>query len=151
MKPTVQLILYTTRIKQNGKYPAKLRVVYKRDNKDFRLGIDLTENEFSEATSLKPKKEFRDIATKLTGSLNKANQVINKLTTFTFDKFENEFWGNQKDISDIFPIFEEYIQKLEKEERIKTALAYRTAMNTIKRFHSKSKLNIMLFYVRLAF
>jgi len=143
MKPTVQLILYTARIKQNGKYPVKLRVVFKREHKDFRLGIDLTENEFNDATSLKPKKQFRDIATNLTGYSNKANQIVGKLTSFTFDKFEREFYGNQKDVSDIFPIFEEYIKKLEDEERVKTAIAYRTAMNTIKRFHSKSKLNVL--------
>ena len=143
MKPTVQLILYTARIKQNGKYPVKLRVIFKREHKDFRLGIDLAESEFAESTSLKPKKQFRDIASSLTNYSNKANQIIGKLTSFTFDKFEREFYGNQKDVSDIFPIFEEYIKKLEDEERVKTAQAYQTAMNTIKRFHSKSKLNIL--------
>lgn len=143
MKPTAQLILYTARVKQNGKFPVKLRVVFKREHKDFRLGIDLTESEFKEATSLKPKKQFRDISTSLTSYSNKANQIIGKLTSFTFNKFEREFYGNQKDVSDIFPIFQEYITKLEDEERVKTAQAYQTAMKTIKRFHSKSKLNIL--------
>ena len=143
MKPTTQVLLYTTRIKQNGKYPVKLRVVYKREHKDLRLGIDLTESEFKEATVLKPKKEFRDIAADITNKINKANEIINKLTVFTFDKFEREFYGNQKDVSDIFPIFEEYVAKLEEEDRFKTASAYRTAMNTIKKFHPKSKLNIL--------
>jgi len=142
MKPTAQILLYTMRQKKNGKYPVKLRVVYQRDHRDFKLGIDLTEDEFVEATKTKPFKQYRIVANDLIGWSNKANKIIAQLTQFTFDKFEAEFHGHHKDASDIFPFFQEYIQKLEEEDRIKTASAYQTAMNAIKLFYGKPKLSL---------
>lgn len=142
MNPTCQILLYTVRKKKNGKYPVKLRVVYQRDHRDFKLGIDLTEAEFNEATKTKASKQFRIVANELTAWRNKANNILAILSQFTFDKFEAEFHGHHKDASDIFPFFQEYIKKLDEEDRIKTASAYQTAMNTIKAFHGKQKLSI---------
>ncbi len=58
MKPTIQILLYTVREKQNGKYPVKLRIVYQREHRDFKIGMDMTKEDFTEAIKPKPKKQF---------------------------------------------------------------------------------------------
>jgi integrase/recombinase XerD len=137
MNTTVSIVHYKIRMKENGKYPVKIRVIHNRIHRDYKLGIDLTEKEFEESIKLKPLKQYRDIAAKITGFSNKANKTLEKIPQFTFTKFEQEFFNYHKDASDIFPFFEEYIQNLEEQERIKTAVAYSTAMKTFRKFHPK--------------
>jgi len=142
MKPTVQILLYTGREKLNGKYPVKVRVVYQRQHRDFKIGLDMTKDEFTEASKPKPSKAYIKAAAELTSWKEKANKAVEALPQFTFDKFQAMIFGKHKDASDIYPFFDDYIKKIYSEDRIKTASSYQTAMNTIKRFHGKSKLSI---------
>jgi integrase len=141
MSTTVKIIHYTHREKKDGRYPVKLRIIDNRHHKDYKTGIDLTEEEFNGATQPNPKKKFREIADRISSLREKANDVIKDLHPFTYLRFERHFFGAKKDASDIFPFFEEYINQLEAEDRIKTAMSYRTAMNALKEFH-KGKLNL---------
>jgi hypothetical protein len=134
---SVKIIHYKTRQKQSGKYPVKLRVINNREHKDYKTGIDLTEVEFEGATNTNPKKQFRAISSEINNIREKAIQTIKELPLFTFNKFEDLFFNFHKDVSDVFPFFEDYIKQLEAEDRIKTAVAYRTAMNAIKKYHPK--------------
>lgn len=142
MKATSQILLYTARAKKNGKYPVKLRVVYQREHRDYKLGIDLTKDEFSAVMNNKPPRGLMTTANDLTSWKAKANQAIDDISNFTFNKFQVAVFGNQNDTSNIFSFFEEYIQNLKAEERIKTAISYQTSLNTFKRFYNKSKLNV---------
>ena len=141
MTASANLILNTDRIKRNGKYPVKLRVIFNRKRKDFITGMDLTEDEFLEVIKANPKKNYRVQANELLSVREKANTIIKQLPHFTFTRFESLFYDFNKDASDIYPFFEDYINELEEEDRIKTAVAYKTAMNAIKDFHTK-KLNL---------
>jgi integrase/recombinase XerD len=141
MNVSVNLVLNMDREKANGKYPVKLRVIFNRQRKDFVTKIDLTEQEFTEAIKSNPRKQYRVVANELVAIKDKANQIIKQLPQFTFSKFEHSFLGSYKDASDIYPFFEDYIKSLEEEDRYKTAVAYRTAMNAFKQFH-KGKLNL---------
>jgi integrase/recombinase XerD len=137
MSASVKIIHYKTRQKKSGKFPVKLRVINNRDHKDYKTGIDLTEDEFEGATNTNPKKQFRVIASELNTIREKANQTIKSIPHFTYNKFESLFFDFHKDASDIFPFFEDYIKQLTEEDRIKTAVAYRTAMNALKNYHPK--------------
>lgn len=139
----VKLVLYDYRKKASGKYPVKLRITYNRMHKDILLGIDLSSEEFSGATKKNPPKHLRNIATQLQNFETKAKSIIAELSVFTFHKFEEAFFGQTKDASDIFPFFEEYIQNLKSEGRIKTAIAYQTAANTIRNFIGKKHLHLL--------
>jgi len=142
MKPTIQIILYTQREKNNKTYPVKIRVVHQRAHRDFKIGLDLTKAEFEEALKAKPKKAYVEMAVKLTAVKQQANKAVNEIQQFTFDKFEKFLFSNPKETSNIFSFFEEYIANLYSEERIGTASSYGTAMNAFKRFHGKTKLSL---------
>ena len=137
MKPTTYLIHYIRRAKRDGKFPVKIRVVYNREHKDFKTGIDLDLEEYKNATEVKPKKEFRDLGIKLNELQNRANKIIDNIGVFTFQKFEDAFYMRFKDSANIFPFFEDYINSLEKEGRLKTASSYSCTMRSIKSFQNR--------------
>ena len=137
MKPNVFLHLYKARIKSNGKYPLKVRVVYLREYHDYKTGIDLTEEEFISIRKPNPPKKLRVVAQSVNNIETKYLSIIKNLNIFTFERFEEMFHGNVKDQSNIYPFFDDYIRELKAEGRIKTAISYNTTMNAIKKFHKE--------------
>jgi len=136
MEVSAYLLLVTRRQKQTGKYPVKLRVCYHRKSKDYTIGLDLTQEEYDGGNMERPQKEFRSIRIKMNDSISKANKILENIGVFTFQKFENAFYGRIKDAADIFILFDDYIANLKKEERIKTAISYSSARNSFKKYRS---------------
>ena len=132
MVPSAQLLLVTRRKKLSGKYPVKIRIIYQRNNKDFPIGIDLTQEEFDGATAKHIKGLHREVSKKLNEKINKANKIIGEPGVFTFDKFSEAFNGRVKDSSNLYALFDDYIKILTDEERLKTAESYITAKNSFK-------------------
>jgi len=82
----------------------------------------------------RPKGIYKDIAIKLRAAEAKAHQKIEEIGIFTFQKFENAFYSLAKSASNIFPYFEEYIEVLNAEGRLKTRESYLCAMNSLKQY-----------------
>ena len=73
MEATTKILLYNFRIKKNGKYPVKIRVIWQRKFYFYATGVDLTEDEFKEYHTRKDlKKQYDDIIY----FLNKANKIV---------------------------------------------------------------------------
>lgn len=70
----------------------------------------------------------------------KANDVIGKLPSFSFSFFEKNYLRPEGNNTNIFYWYELIIKKMEDEERIGNAISYRTAMNSLKKFHKKDTL-----------
>lgn len=134
MKPSAFFKLLTVRQKKNGKYPVKVRIIYRSDYHDYKTGIDLTNEEFEESIKDKPKLAYRKIARELTKIKAKVDDIIASLTVFTFEKFEKEFYGKTKEASNLYSIFQKYIDELETESRIGTANSYTNALKAFKEF-----------------
>ena len=134
MNVSSYLILDTRRSKKSGKYPVKVRVNYMRKSRHYLVGLDLTQEEFDESISEKPKIKFKTNAMILNSIKTKVDRIINDLGIFTFNKFENEFYGKLKEASNLYKIFDEYIENLLEEKRIKTADSYTSAKNSFKKF-----------------
>lgn len=141
IKPSAYLIQVKTRQKRNGKYPVKVRIVHQRQYHDFRTGIDMTEEEFEQANSPKPKKMYRELALKLDQIKNNMNQTLSGINNFTFQKFESAFYGVTRKTSELSSIFDEYIDIVRNEGRIKTAQSYQSAANAIKNFAPKASIH----------
>lgn len=138
MKPSAYPLLLTVRQKKNGKYPVKIRVVYQRLYHDYKTGIDMSQEEFDQANSSKPKKEFRNVAAQLNDLKAKANRILDELNIFTFQKFEEAFNEQGSKGIVLYDIFMDYVTELKKEDRIKTAVSYTTAANAFKEFSAKA-------------
>lgn len=138
--PTTTFILDTRRKKAGDVYPVKLRVIYKRQNRLYGTVFDLTKDDFKKVMGEKPRDPYKAIRKKLEAVEDKAIKVINDLRDFTFDSFQEKFTNKLRDPKNVFDTFEEYIAELEDEARIGTAISYKCALTSIKKFHSKEYL-----------
>ncbi|GAC1585936.1 MAG: site-specific integrase [Ginsengibacter sp.] len=137
MKANAYLLLLTRRKKKNGKYPLKVRITHKGDYHDYKTDFDLTEDEFNGAMSNKPKKEYRVKSHDLAQLKARVDSILSDFKVFDHIKFKEAFDPEKKEESDVYSIFQSYINSLQEEERIKTATGYRTAMNSLKSFSPK--------------
>jgi len=164
MKKTVTAAIYldTRREKSGGYYPVKLRITYQRERKYFPLtktavngmltklqeftytgsgDYSIDEDSFNKATTAKPRGKYAELAKVFKQIVTDADDIIKEMEHFSFDLF-GEIYSqkNYNDGNDVFTATENYIRKLNDENRIGTAISYQTSLNSLKRFHQKSNL-----------
>jgi len=137
MNISSRLLLITNHQRKDGKFPVKVRICYLRETKDFKTPLYLTEDEYKNATVPNPTKKFREIKYQLDTLTAKMNEAINGIEHFTFQKFRDSFYGYSKSPSNIYAVFEEFIELKDIQGAYKTCVNYNTAMNSFKSFRPK--------------
>ncbi|WP_254413222.1 tyrosine-type recombinase/integrase [Dyadobacter diqingensis] len=139
-KATAKIVLDKRRIKQDGKYPLKLRVTYLREYKDYIIAIDLSMEDYERITTSKKLPDLlRDVKIRIQFEESKANQIIRALPEFGFKIFESHYFGNtpKAHSGDIYALMEKYIAFLTDSGRISTAQSYQSALNSLKAFQKR--------------
>ena len=91
---------------------------------------------------IKPGRDpMKDIRNFLMAIQKKADAIIEKIPKFTFEAFEEEFGITQTEKFDVFSNFQRYINKLENEGRVGTAMSYRNGYKSLKEFSGKPNLD----------
>jgi len=136
-----KIVLDTRRIRNDNLYPVKIRITFQRIQRLYPTGLNMTEAQFKEITSSNnlagKDKKSKLILNQLE---QKAITVIEKLPAFSFSFFEKNYLRPEGKNTDIFYWYEFVIRKMEDQERIGNAISYRTAMNSLKRFHNRDSL-----------
>lgn len=135
-RPTVSIILDTRRAKKDNKYPVKVRITHLRKQQYWHTGIDVTEDEFEQAMLERPKKGFLKLSEQLKFHKRKAENIIDEIKDFSFRQFELRAGANQKDISNVYSFYEDYISLLKNERRVGTASSYQCSLNSLKEYKS---------------
>lgn len=91
MSITTSIILDQRRIKKNGKFPVKLRVISDRIVRDYTTVFELTEADYKKLNAPRVSDEIQQIKRKSQQIVSGANSVIEKLSVFDFMKFEEEY------------------------------------------------------------
>ena len=151
MKEEIRVNLYldNRRIKANGRYPLKLRLYCARVGKEklYRTGHDLTEEGFNQgylnqkAKSQKAKllkNEKNEIIKRLSFITVKAEKIIEGLNIFNFEDFEARFYNKASKL-DVCDYYEDYINRLTNEGRIRTAESYSLSMNRLKDYLNSNR------------
>jgi len=153
MKDQIYLTLYldNRRKKTEGNYPVKLRLYDPRTTKErlFRTGFDFTEEEFKQVYSkIEPandkdklsKRQKQEIELIFEAIKEKGKDILKDLKEFRFEEFEKRFY-NKASTLDVYDYFEEYIQNLKNEGKIRTADSYFYALKKLKEFfdHNRKK------------
>ncbi|MDQ6723725.1 MAG: site-specific integrase [Thermoproteota archaeon] len=144
MEATTKVWLLKKRVKKEGRYPVKIKVIYNRLICFYQTGVDLTEQEFNQYHSRKDlRKQFDDIIF----YLNKADKIIKDLGhSFSWQEFDSLYFNrvNLKENTlphsgslDIIKQVQEYTQLLTNEGRISSAESYATTANHLKNFAGK--------------
>ncbi len=130
------IYLDANRPKKSGKCSVKIKVTYNRKRKYFSTGVDLMPNEFETIFYGKRKTvKQKEIKTKVEYFEKKADDVINSLSVFSFDAFEEKFLDERNTDDSVSFAFDKYISNLKLENRIGTAVSYECAKNSLESFN----------------
>lgn len=133
---TVAVVLDKRRMKQTGCYPVKIRVAYRRIQKYFATGKDLSTQEWGKIEKARSEKLITTQSDILsTFDLIKKNvQELTNRGEFSFEAL-NILLG-RKCYSTINEAFGERIEQLKKEQRIGNMLWYENVLKSLERFDS---------------
>jgi site-specific recombinase XerD len=143
MSYNISIRLDNRRVKDNGKYPIKLRVYNKEIEKWYSLDIDLTEKEYEAIWINSENKNLRgrnnEIRLKLQAIENRANKEAEQMTVFDFAKFQTKLFRKSSDKNNVQYHFNLVIQKNIKNDKIGTAESYKYTLNSLGDFSKNEK------------
>ncbi len=134
-KATVAIYLDELRPKKNGNCSVKIKITHNRNRKYYTTGIELTSEDFYKVMDGKRRTfEQKDIHSKILHFQHKAQMILDRLTVFTFDNFEEHYFEQRNITNSVSFAFDKYIEFLTLENRIGTAVSYNCAKNSIESF-----------------
>ncbi len=143
LKATASYYLDKRSIKKQNKHSVKISVYYDGEKRRYHTGIDLKQIEWEKIWNANLRDGILKQAKRAIEQKKQAiESLIGKLDPFSFAEFESLFFQNRKIRKTTFiaDLFEEYIQMLEKEERIGTAMSYRSTINSLIAFKGNKKI-----------
>ena len=133
--PTIDTYLDIRRRKDNGTYPVKLKVYYNDKTKFYRTGIDLTREEFERSyLAQKPREEFKKVKQSIQKIETRANEVLETIKDFSFEKFERKMFRPIGSENDVFYYYKKVIDDFKRRERVNTQSNYELSQKSIKAF-----------------
>ncbi|MEZ5196424.1 MAG: site-specific integrase [Bacteroidales bacterium] len=134
-KAITSIYLDTRRVKTDDTYPVKLRVTFQRKRKYYSiLKESLSTEDFHKVMADKPRGNLRSIRYKLDEAKHDADEVIKNLKTFSFDKFEQDYFESTNGSDDVFSYYDAYIAEVKAEGRINTAESYTYSKKSLQKF-----------------
>ena len=127
----ISIVLDLRRIKENGKFPVKLRVYSKsaRKAKQYNTDIDLTKSEFENiwinGNSNNLRGKNREIRSSLQSFEARANDEAEKLDFFSFDEFDRKFFRKSTDGNNLIHHFNKVIKSNISKGKIGTSESFK--------------------------
>lgn len=139
--PTTTLFLDSRRPLKDGTFPLKLTVYYLGKKKRYGSPYKLTEDAYKkiQGSNLRDT-DLKNLKNKIYSWLDEQTTLVNSLSKFSFVEFERLFLKDENATKEqlnsehVQPYFEAYINKLRKQDRIKTAESYQSALNSLLSF-----------------
>ena len=136
-KVFVSIVLDKRRIKADGKFPVKLRVFTSTPRKQvlYPTIFDYTEKEFQSIwETAKPRNDLKEQRQELLALENKANNVVKKLSPFSFEQFEKHLFRKVGEGLKIHYHFKNQIEELLSRKQLGTANTYQLAEKSFVAF-----------------
>ena len=138
---TASIFLDTRRALKDGNFPVKLTIYYLGKKRHFKTPFKLAEEDYNkiQGTNLRDQ-SLKNTKNRIYKWLGEQANIIKNMERFDFDTFEAEFTRDEKNtktkfsLEQVQPFFEEYINRLRIQERIKTAESYQSALNSIVQY-----------------
>lgn len=144
----ISIYLDTRRAKANGKFPVKLRVftASPRKQKLYPTKFQFTQAEFESIwETTKPRLEYKDIKRELQALENRAIEVAEEITPFTFEAFERKIGRQKSDETNLVHLYQDIIKQLHEEKRFSTEESYFSTIRSLVAFslHKKGKIKLL--------
>jgi integrase len=138
---TASIFLDTRRALKDGNFPVKLTIYYLGKKRHFKTPFKLAEDDYNkiQGTNLRDQ-DLKNTKNRIYKWLGEQANIIKNMERFDFETFQAEFTRDEKStktkfsLEQVQPFFEEYINRLRIQERIKTAESYKSALNSIVQF-----------------
>lgn len=111
----------------------KLRITYNRESKLYSTGLSVSEDEYLNICSHKPKADMRDKKRYVYSYLKRAYEIIIELDEFSFDAFDKKYKSKKK-TNNILSYLENYVELLQQENRHGSAECYNSTKMKLKAF-----------------
>lgn len=140
---TTSIVLATKRPKNDGRFPVKVRLTFERRQKYY--AIDKYTSQFKTDFELirsqkSVRGELKEARLYYAAIEEKASNIVKNLPEFSFTAFERLFKRKNSQLNDVFSVYSSYILKLNKEDRLKTALSYKFSMVSLKKYSNSNHL-----------
>jgi integrase/recombinase XerD len=138
IKATANFVFDTRREKKDNTYPIKLSIYFNGKKKLYDAGISFSKTDWSRIKEGKIRDEdLKRKKRELSSVRSKAENIIDTIEDFSFDKFEKQFYAGEalavKSI-DVYKLFDLIIDDLNKDARTGSAVAYETAKKAFQGF-----------------
>ncbi|PHN08681.1 site-specific integrase [Flavilitoribacter nigricans] len=144
--PSLKIVLFTSKMYQNGDHPVMLRVTHNRKLKYYGLNLSCTLQQWDQH-KCRFNRNFNNYKEKnrlLHFWEEKAYRIIDGLikedVAFHHKIFERKFVTNHRSIS-VFEFFNELMEELEKKGKAGNRRVYKGAKNALKKFHPNKNLS----------
>ncbi|NCT93054.1 MAG: site-specific integrase [Chitinophagaceae bacterium] len=131
---TVKLFHDTRRKKVTGTYPVKVRITCDRRSKYYETGVSLTEEEFKRISMKRVPTELLAKKDTLSEAEAKAVHLLKEIKPFNFPVFERRFLQKSYDGSFVETVFNEVIDRFNREDRVSTAENYKLSLRKLLKF-----------------
>jgi len=139
-KATVFVFIDSYHPQKDQKCKISIRVTFQRKKKYYPTKTSLTVKDFTRIMTAKRRNdEDNKTYNEIRSFETKALKVIESLSVFTFEQFENIYLENREASDSIAFGFDKYIKELKEEKRIGTAVSYETAKASLESFKSGLK------------
>lgn len=120
---------------KDGTSKVSIRVTHQRKRRYYPTNLALKASDFNRIMTAKRRNAAdTKIYNKILSFQNKAIEVCDAISIFTFGIFEDKYLSNKDAADSVRYGFEKYIKELKAEERIGTAVSYETALKSIEAF-----------------
>ncbi len=123
----ISMYLDTRRMKNNGKYPFKLRVFtsFPRKQKLYPTKFELSKKDFHSIwETSKSRNEFKEYRMNMQRVEQKAEEVAFTLESFSFEKFEKKLFRKASEAINVKYNYQQRIAELQHLGKINTASSY---------------------------
>ncbi|WP_150452567.1 site-specific integrase [Arenibacter lacus] len=135
MKKATASVYLDSRPKKNGQHSVKIRITFNGIRRYYATGIDLLKDDFETIMYGKRRNAGqKKINIKISYFLQKAQTVLDNLSIFTFDNFEEGYLEQRNAFDSVSFAFDKYIDRLKTEKRVGTASSYNCAKNSLELF-----------------
>jgi integrase/recombinase XerD len=133
-KVGVKVVPDIRRIKDEERFPLKLRINYKGKRSYYGVGYDATKEEWKIINSAEAKRSLRKIKNIILTIENDAQACCEKINPFSFKYFENDFFYQRSMFETLQSTYDAYVRELKNNNQYGTAIGYQTALNTFSKF-----------------
>ncbi|RYE15456.1 MAG: hypothetical protein EOP45_18470, partial [Sphingobacteriaceae bacterium] len=104
------------RLKNNNRFPLKLRATYKGKRKYYATGFNANNEEWTSINSINARGLLRKIQQDIITLEKEANDCAENIVPFSFSRFEHEFFAKKIAFENIEAAYRSYINTLKENE-----------------------------------